>query len=64
MPENDRKSVSNALALLAGDGGVVILPYTEREPYEALDDLMSVVEAFCPEWPARGISGGGGKFLL
>lgn len=64
MPENDHKSVSDSLAPLAGDGGVVILPNTEREPYEALDDLMSVVEAFCPVWPARGISGGAGKFLL
>ena len=64
MPENDPKSVSDSLAPLAGDGGVVILPYTEREPYEALDDLMSVVEAFCPVWPARGLSGGARKFLL
>jgi hypothetical protein len=64
MPENDRKSASDSSVPLAGDGGVVILPYTEREPYEALDDLMSVVEAFSPEWPARGISGGAGKFLL
>ena len=34
---------------------------SEREPYEALDDLMSVIEALCPRWPSREISSGIGK---
>lgn len=32
-------------------------PHPEREsprdPFAALDDLMAVVEALCPEWPKR-----------
>lgn len=26
------------------------------DPYQQLDDLMCVVEQFCPVWPERGIS--------
>jgi len=26
---------------------------TIRDPFEALDDLMVVVEALCPTWPHR-----------
>ena len=26
---------------------------SDRDPYETLDDLMTVVEALCPEWPRR-----------
>jgi hypothetical protein len=51
-------------ALLAGSGGVVVAVHGEREPYEALDDLMCVVEAFCPVWPDRGLSRSSGVFLL
>lgn len=25
----------------------------DRDPFEQLDDLMSVVEALCPVWPDR-----------
>jgi len=28
-----------------------------REPFAALDDLMVVVEALCPQWPARASFG-------
>jgi hypothetical protein len=31
---------------------------------EALDDLMSVMEALCPVWPLRGTFRDNGKFLL
>jgi hypothetical protein len=44
--------------------GIVATVTSEREPYEALDDLMSVIEALCPRWPPREISSGLGKFLL
>lgn len=37
----------------AGSGGIVVPPDNERDPFEALDDLMVVVEALCPAWPHR-----------
>ena len=49
---------------LVASGGIVATVTSEREPYEALDDLMSVIEALCPRWPPREISSGLGKFLL
>lgn len=34
------------------------------DPYEALDDLMVVVEALCPVWPIRGPLREGSRMLL
>jgi hypothetical protein len=65
MQEIEHKLTSNAPSPLAGahaEGGGST--GSERELYEALDDLMSVVEALCPEWPPRGIFQGSGRFLL
>ena len=59
-----QKSTSGSEAPLAAAGGVTVPISSEREPYEVLDDLMSVVEALCPRWPPRGIFRGTGKFLL
>jgi hypothetical protein len=42
---------------LAAEGGLAMEPRHEREPFAALDDLMVVVEALCPDWPARGTFG-------
>ena len=39
--------------LLAADGGAPAGPPRHGDPFEALDDLMTVVEALCPEWPPR-----------
>jgi hypothetical protein len=64
MHEIERKSASESPTLLAGSGGIVAAVTSEREPYEALDDLMSVIEAFCPTWPPRESSIGAGTFLL
>jgi hypothetical protein len=64
MRKNDQKSTSDSLAPLAGAGGVVTTAHSEREPYEAFDDLMSVIEALCPTWPPRETTSGIGKFLL
>jgi hypothetical protein len=65
MRKNNSKPTSDSLALLAGaGGGVVTTAHSEREPYEALDDLMSVIEALCPTWPPRETTSGIGKFLL
>lgn len=38
---------------IAGEDGVVAPRPIARDPYAALDDLMVVVEALCPQWPAR-----------
>jgi hypothetical protein len=64
MHEIERKSASESPPLLIGSGGIVAAVTSEREPYEALDDLMSVIEALCPTWPPREISSGIGRFLL
>ena len=39
--------------LLAADGGAPPGPPRDGDPFGALDDLMTVVEALCPEWPPR-----------
>jgi hypothetical protein len=66
MQKFEQNSTSNARSPFAGPGagGVAGAASSDREPYEALDDLMCVVEALCPEWPARGIFQSSGKFLL
>lgn len=40
-------------ALLAADGGLSPARAREKDPYQALDDLMAAVEALCPVWPPR-----------
>jgi hypothetical protein len=40
-------------APLVAEGGVPYTPSPNRDPLEALDDLMTVVEALCPTWPQR-----------
>jgi hypothetical protein len=40
---------------IAADGGATITVTDPRDPFEALDDLMVVVEALCPTWPARDV---------
>ena len=42
-----------SLDLLAADGGIRVEELPPRDPFEAVDDLMVVVEALCPRWPAR-----------
>ena len=37
----------------AGEGGLGTPPWSEGDPYQALDDLMLTVEALCPVWPPR-----------
>jgi hypothetical protein len=54
----------NAEQPVAADGGIRTSPVSEREPYEALDDLMVVVEALCPRWPSRGTFKADGLWLL
>jgi hypothetical protein len=49
---------------LAADAGISSAPAASDDPFAALDDLMAVVEALCPVWPARGGFVDGGKMLL
>ena len=37
---------------------------TNRDPFEALDDLMTVIEALCPVWPNREIFSSTDRFLI
>lgn len=39
--------------VLVAEGGIVIPRDAVEDPFAALDDLMVVVEALCPRWPAR-----------
>jgi hypothetical protein len=49
----------------AADGGIAHVPAaTGRDPFEALDDLMTVVEALCPVWPNRAIFSSTDRFLI
>jgi hypothetical protein len=38
---------------LSSDGGLSMPQIDTRDPFEALDDLMQVIEALCPTWPRR-----------
>jgi hypothetical protein len=39
--------------LLVAEGGAPAVSTGCRDPYEALDDLMLLVETLCPAWPPR-----------
>jgi hypothetical protein len=39
--------------LLVAEGGAPASSTQQIEPFAALDDLMTVVEALCPKWPPR-----------
>ncbi len=47
------RSDSRDTTPLAVEGGVTIALQETRDPFEVLDDLMTVVEALCPTWPPR-----------
>jgi hypothetical protein len=49
---------------LSGDGGISSPPSDRRDPFEALDDLMQVIEALCPTWPDRELFAGTESFKL
>lgn len=49
----------------AVDGGITYVPAaTSRDPFGALGDLMTVIEALCPVWPSREVFSSTGKFLI
>lgn len=44
---------------LAASGGLQAPPpLPEGDPFQALDGLMSVIEALCPVWPQRPVQNG------
>lgn len=46
-------------------GGITDVPaVSSRDPFEALDDLMTVIEAVCPVWPDREICSSTDQFLI
>jgi hypothetical protein len=50
---------------IQSDGGITHVPAaTDRDPFEALDDLMTVIEALCPVWPHREIFSSADRFLI
>ena len=50
--------------LLVNDVGVPASPPETRDPFAALDDLMAVIDALCPQWPLRNTVAGPGSFRL
>ena len=50
--------------LFAAEGGIDAPRRLEEDPYRTLDDLMAVVEALCPVWPARDLLPAGRMLLL
>ena len=49
---------------LVAEGGVPVPADRPEDPYRALDDLMAVVEALCPQWPQRDVFKNEGRNLL
>jgi hypothetical protein len=50
--------------LIAADGGMDFPPPVQEDPYQALDDLMPVVEVLCPVWAPRDAFRVGSNLLL
>lgn len=51
-------------APICASGGDPVPVRTDRDPYQALDELMRVVESLCPVWPPRDQMHCRGAFLL
>jgi hypothetical protein len=56
------------LRVVSTEGLIGLKPHvpaiTSRDPFEALDDLMMVIEALCPVWPSREIFSSADRFLI
>lgn len=46
-------SPKTAESPIAGNTGAHLPAPQTNDPYQVLDDLMAVVEVFCPVWPER-----------
>ena len=53
QPNPDVDARLEPSTVLVADGGAPAVSTVCRDPYEALDDLMMLVEALCPSWPPR-----------
>jgi hypothetical protein len=49
---------------LADAGGIPATYSPVKDPFAQLEDLMIVVEALCPKWPARPIFTDNGHWRL
>lgn len=56
MPSTKSGTAKADSAHLAVEAGISSAPLDARDPFEAFDDLMKVVEALCPMWPPRETS--------
>lgn len=50
--------------LLVGGCTAPAPPTDSRDPFEALDDLLSVIDQLCPVWPPRDTFAMSGPFVL
>jgi hypothetical protein len=50
-------------APFAAAGGLTAAPAPVEDPFDALDALMSVIEALCPVWPERTMQVAGEMLL-
>jgi hypothetical protein len=53
MSSSNKSAEGSSSPPIIAEGGVSYSPSTSRDPFEALDDLMCVVEALTPTWPPR-----------
>lgn len=52
-PSTDAQPTEPRRDLLVAGAGIRVPVQTGQDPFEALDDLMVVIEALCPTWPLR-----------
>jgi hypothetical protein len=64
MKLNESQPPLEPLHPFAAAAGIRASPRNDRDPFEQLDDLMTVVEALCPRWPGRATFSDGGRMLL
>lgn len=57
-------SVKQTEPPFVADGGLPYAPSGSTDPFAALDELMRVVEALCPEWPERPPFSANARMLL
>jgi hypothetical protein len=48
-------SIDSQTHPLSSDGGIELRPTEVRDPFVVFNELMQVIEALCPTYPARDI---------
>ena len=64
MNSSDNPGIDRKQCHFVAEGGLPYAPNTTRDPFEALNDLMILVEALSPTWPPREITKDGKYWLL